>query len=164
MLPTTLITEYLAGPAQLRQAVAGLTPEQLCARPIAGKWSTLEVVCHLADFEPILADRMKRIIALDKPLLMGADENCFAAVLRYHDRDVEEELRLIELTRSQMGRILKGLKSSDWERTGIHSERGELTLRQVVETATRHIPHHVRFIEEKRHALQSAAVTGGLRA
>lgn len=161
MTPTELIGAYLSGPAQLRQAVAGLTAEQLRARPIAGKWSTLEVVCHLADFEPILADRMKRILALDKPLLMGADENCFAAVLRYQDRDVEEELRLIELTRSQMGRILKALNGSDWERTGVHSERGEVTLRQIVETATRHIPHHVRFIEEKRRALQTAEAAGG---
>jgi hypothetical protein len=156
MTPADLTAQYLAGPALLRQAVAGLTAEQIRARPIAGKWSTLEVVCHLADFEPILADRMKRILALDKPLLMGADENCFAAVLRYQERDVEEELRLIELTRSQMGRILRSLTGSDWERTGVHSERGEMTLRQVVETATRHIPHHVSFIEEKRRALQLA--------
>src|SRR5437762_2756490 len=26
-----------------------------------------EVVCHIADFEPIMADRMKRVIALDRP-------------------------------------------------------------------------------------------------
>ena len=41
----------------LRNAVAGMTREQLVARPVPGRWSTLEVVCHVADFEPILADR-----------------------------------------------------------------------------------------------------------
>src|SRR4051794_15440953 len=104
-----MIDAYLAGPVQLRKAVAGMTPEQLRARPVAGKWSTLEVVCHLADFEPILADRMKRIIALDTPPLIGADENRFAAVLAYHHRDAEEELTLIERTRAQMARILRTL-------------------------------------------------------
>ena len=64
-----------------------MTREQLLARPIAGKWSTLEVVCHLADFDPILADRMKRIIAEDRPQLIGADENRYAARLAYADRD-----------------------------------------------------------------------------
>jgi len=45
----TLIDEYLAGPQLLRQAIAGMSREQLLARPIPGKWSTLEVICHLAD-------------------------------------------------------------------------------------------------------------------
>ena len=41
------IDDYLAGPTLLRQKVAGMTREQLIARPIPGKWSTLEVICHL---------------------------------------------------------------------------------------------------------------------
>ena len=47
-----LTDAYLAGPPALRQAVAGMSREQLTARPVPGKWSTLEVVCHLADFDP----------------------------------------------------------------------------------------------------------------
>jgi hypothetical protein len=58
-----LINDYLAGPQLLRKAVAGLSREQLLARPIPGKWSTLEVVCHLADFEIVCADRLKRVVA-----------------------------------------------------------------------------------------------------
>src|SRR5579859_3543401 len=68
-----LTTYYVAGVDDLRKSVAGMTGEQLKARPIPGKWSTLEVVCHLADFDPILADRMKRVIAQDNPQLIGAD-------------------------------------------------------------------------------------------
>src|SRR5436853_1689729 len=101
-----MIDAYLAGPAALRAAVRGMSREQLRAQPIAGKWSTLEVVCHIADFDPILADRMKRVIAEDEPKLLGADENRFAAALAYHAREVEEELTIIERTRSQLARIL----------------------------------------------------------
>ena len=43
-----LTDTYLAGVQTLRDAVAGLTREQLLARPVPGKWSTLEVVCHKA--------------------------------------------------------------------------------------------------------------------
>src|SRR5262249_32106518 len=93
-----LIDTYVAGPPALRQAVAGLSSDQLRARPVPGKWSTLEVVCHLADFDPIQADRMKRVIAEDRPSLIGADENRFAAALAYHDRDLEEELAIIDRT------------------------------------------------------------------
>src|SRR5436853_4098602 len=111
-----MIDAYLAGPAALRAAVRGMSREQLTARPVAGKWSTLEVVCHLADFDPILADRMKRIIAEEQPQLLGADEKRFAAALAYHERDLEEELTILERTRSQMARILRKLPDEALQR------------------------------------------------
>lgn len=148
-----LIESYLQGPKLVREAVEGMTPDQLRAHPIAGKWSTLEVVCHLADFDPIMADRMKRIIAEVKPQLIGADENRFAEALSYHLRDVNEELTIIDHTRRQMGRILQNLAPTAFQRTGLHSERGELTLQQMLQLAVNHIVHHVKFIHEKRQAL-----------
>src|SRR5262249_50658604 len=135
------------------QAVAGMNREQLLARPIAGKWSTLEVVCHIADFEPVFTDRMKRVLALDNPPLMGADENKFAATLAYHDRDAEEELAIVEHTRKQMARILRKQPAEALSRIGTHNERGPKTLEQLLQTAIGHINHHVKFIHEKRKAL-----------
>ena len=148
-----LIEDYLAGPQLLRQAVAGMSPEQFVARPIPGKWSTLEVVCHLADFEIVYADRIKRVIAENEPTLFGGDPDVFAARLAYHQRNPEDELLLIELIRKQVAQILRTLKPEDFQRRGIHSESGPLTLETLVKRITGHIPHHVRFIEEKRKAL-----------
>lgn len=151
--PSELADTYLKGAADLRAAVAGMTREQLTARPVAGRWSTLEVVAHIADFEPILVERMKRIIALDNPTLLAADENQFVKELHYHDRDVGEELTLIEVTRSQMARVIRRLTPEQLQRTGQHSLKGPQTLEQVIVTATNHIPHHLPFIAEKRKAL-----------
>ncbi len=86
----TLIDEYLAGPQLLRQAVAGMSHEQLL---------------------------------------------------------------LIETIRSQVARILRTLKPADLQRRGIQSEVGPLTLEAFAQRSTDHIPHHVRFIEEKRKAM-----------
>ena len=95
-----LIDEYVKGPKLLRDAVAGMTREQLLARPIAGKWSTLELIAHLADFEPVYGDRMKRIIAENEPTLFSGDPDKFAAKLAYHERDLEtEQKNLAELKR-----------------------------------------------------------------
>jgi uncharacterized damage-inducible protein DinB len=148
-----LIEQYLDGIKVLRQAIAGMSREQARARPIAGKWSTLEVVAHLTDFDPIMADRMKRVIAEEKPLIVGADENKFAAALAYQDRDLEEEMTILAATRNQMARILRTLPESALERVGQHNERGPRTLQQLLETAINHINHHVKFIQEKRQAL-----------
>ena|ERR1700677_2761750 len=150
-----MIDDYVAGSTVLRRAVAGMTREQLLARPVAGKWSTLEVVCHLADFDPIMADRMKRVLAEDKPSLLGADENRFVAALVYHDRDLEEELTIVDKTRSQMARILRKQPESALQRIGVHNERGPRTLEQLLAGAINHVNHHVKFIQEKRAALGS---------
>jgi uncharacterized damage-inducible protein DinB len=148
-----LIEQYVGGSSILRQAVAGMTREQVLARPIAGKWSTLEVVVHLADFEIVYVDRITAIIAEDQPQLPGRDEQKYAARLAYHERDLEEELKLVEVCRSRVARILRKLSNSDLTRRGIHTEAGPLTLQQMIERATGHVQHHVQFIHEKRKAL-----------
>jgi len=148
-----LIEEYLTGAGLLRRAVSGMTRDQLLARPIPGKWSTQEVVCHVADYEPIYADRMKRVIALEEPELLKGDPQLFAARLAYDHRDIEEELAIIEWTRKQMVRILRMLTPVDFQRRGGHSRDGALTLEVLLQRITDHIPHHIRFIEEKRRAL-----------
>src|SRR5580698_964083 len=149
--PAELAEQYLAGATALRKAVQGMSREHLIARPIPGKWSTLEVVAHIADFEPVLVDRMKRIIALgDTPLLLAADENLYIKALGYHDRDVEDELTLIEVVRREAARIIRSLRPEQLEQTGVHNKRGLLTLEKIIQMAINHIPHHIPFIIEKR--------------
>ena len=148
-----LIDDYLAGPQTLRAAVAGMTPEQLDARPIPGKWSTRQVICHIADFEPVYVDRMKRVIAENDPWIFGGDPVLFATTLAYGQRDLAVELDFIELARKHMGPILRSLKPEDFQRRGIHSEAGPITLETLLTNITNHIPHHVKFIDEKRAAL-----------
>jgi uncharacterized damage-inducible protein DinB len=152
--PAELADQLLAGAAALRKAVAGMTREQLTARPVAGRWSTLEVVCHIADFDPILAERMKRVIALgDTPLFLSADENQFLKSLAYHDRDVENELALIEATRKQMAAVIRALKPEQLQLTGCHNKNGIVTLEKLIQTTINHIPNHLKFVAEKRKAL-----------
>jgi hypothetical protein len=148
-----LLDLYTAGPALLRKAVAGMTHEQLLARPVPGKWSTLEGVCHLNDFEPVYSDRFRRVIALKTPLLMVADENEYMKFLNPQERDLNEELAMIEATRVATARLLKVLPADAWERTGIHSEKGKVTLLDLLKSVANHIPSHIKFIEEKRKAL-----------
>jgi GNAT superfamily N-acetyltransferase len=162
--PLQLTEGYGAGPDLLRAAVAGMTREELLARPVPGKWSTLEVVCHIADTEQFFADRMKRTLAMNRPLLVAADGWLYPEAVRYHDRDPEEELALVTLTRRQMARILKLVPEEAWTRTAIHTETGLVVLRQLVLHAIRHLKHHVAFIEGKRQALAAVPSNSPLPA
>ncbi len=148
-----LIDQYVQGPDALCSAVSGMTAAQLSSRPISGKWSSLEVVSHIADFEPVYIDRMTRVIALDRPTYFSADENLFAANLAYGTRDIEVELAMIAANRLHMATILRTLPDAAFAREGIHSEAGVQTLEKLLRNITQHIPHHIAFIAEKRKAL-----------
>lgn len=155
-----MIDAYLAGPERIRKYVADMTDAQLRARPVAGRWSTLEVVAHLADSEQAWAHRLKRVIAEDRPLLVGYDESGFAAALGYELRAAADELAMIESTRRQMGPILAGLDPDAWGRAGVHTERGLVTLEEMVRIEIEHIEHHLRHVAEKRRAMGLPEVSG----
>jgi hypothetical protein len=148
-----LIGRYLEGPGLVRRSFAGLSPEQLRSRPVPGKWSTLEVVCHVVESDQVLAHRMKRVIAEDRPLLPAYDETRFTDRLGYHDHVLEDELALLELVRRQTAGILRRLPEDAWERAGVHTQAGLVSLRELLGKAVDHVQHHVRFIDEKRRAL-----------
>ncbi len=147
-----MIDDYLAGPQKLRDAIDGMTAEQIDAAPIPGKWSTRQIICHIVDFDTVYADRMKRIIVEEHPTMFDGDPDVFAAGLAYDERDIEEELQLLNAVRKHVARILKTLKPEQFERTGNHSEDGPISLEVLLQRITNHIPHHIAFIEEKRAA------------
>lgn len=148
-----LVAAYRAGSAALRDVVFGMDAEALRARPIEGMWSTLEVLCHVADCDQFLADRMKRTVGMERPLLVGADASAYPEVLHYHDRDPELQLRLLELTREQMAADLDRLGPDEWQRTAVHTETGLVTLRQQLLHTVRHLEYHVETVRQKRVAL-----------
>src|SRR5262245_20894041 len=153
LTPTDLISAYEQGVEELRLAVAGMTVEQLRSRPVAGRWSTLEVVCHVADCEQFFADRLKRTVAMERPLLLGADGFRYPEPLRYQDHHLELELDLVAVTRRQTAHTLRLVAPDAWKRTAVHSETGLVTLRQLLLHAVNHLRHHLRFVAEKRVAM-----------
>ena len=151
--PEELLAAYRSGPAFLRAAVEDLDADALRAHPVQGKWSALEVVCHVVDCDQFMADRLKRTIATDKPLLMGVHAD-YAGPLRYKDRDLSMDLELLELTRRQMAADLGSLPDDAWQRTAVHSENGLVTLVELLDHAVDHLESHAATIAEKRTALR----------
>ena len=155
----SLIEDYEKGQQKLALAIRGLTPEDLRARPPAdapadaGKWSVQEVAVHLADAEVAFADRVKRIIAMDDPVLQGWDENAFVERLVYHEQSAEDAATMVEVTRRQLSRVLSRLPEEVFSRTGRHTERGRQTVTDVLKYAVTHLDHHVKFIHRKREVM-----------
>jgi uncharacterized damage-inducible protein DinB len=148
-----LIEQYAAGGEKLRRAVAGLTPEELRARPGPGAWSVLEVVVHLADSDAISIDRMKRILTEDDPPLLYADETAYVARLHPHGQDLDDALLLFEVGRRQWARVLRRLPDEAFLRQGTHNRNGPVTLGDLVASYIEHLDDHLEFVLGKRVTL-----------
>lgn len=144
------IKRYESGIQLLKDSIKDVLPEQMTLHPIPEKWSIAECIFHISDMESVFADRMKRIIAMDNPALISADENRYASELAYNKRDVKEEILLFTLTRNQMLRILNSIPEPSFLRTGVHSEAGTLSLFQVLKKSCSHLEHHLWHMNEKR--------------
>ena len=151
--PAELLAAYRRGPGILREAVAGLNAEALRARPIPGKMSSLEVLCHIVDSDQFMCDRLKRTIATKRPLLMGVESADYLEPLHYHARDLDLDLRLLEVNREQMAADIDRLGPGVWSRTAVHSENGLVTLADLFAHAVDHLASHVAAIAEKRGVL-----------
>jgi uncharacterized damage-inducible protein DinB len=148
-----LIEAYSCGGELLREALRSAAEVDVDARPIEGKWSIREVVCHLADSEIIYADRMKRVLAEDHPTFFDADPDVFGPALHCRRRSLDAELAVVEAIRAHMLPILQASRAETFARTGVHSLAGPMTLRTLLERITAHVPHHIAFIEEKLRAM-----------
>lgn len=155
--PADLIAAYAVGAEALRSAVTGMSGIQLTARPVPGRWSTLEVVAHIADSEIYFGERILRTLAMDKPLLVSVDEGPYNSRLRYQELDVADELALVAAIRRRVGNVLVQQPADAWTRPAVHTDTGVVIVRQLVLQATRHLRHHLPFIAEKRAALGGTA-------
>src|SRR5437870_1911416 len=103
-----LIDQFEAGGSKLKAAVAGLTREELLAFPVPGMWSIQQIAIHMQDSDAVAIDRMKRIIAEEKPpLLIGFDENKFVSNLSYEEQSAADAVELLDLSRKQFVKVLR---------------------------------------------------------
>lgn len=147
------LIEAFADTARLAQSVAGLTREELLAKPGPGDWSIQQVVIHMADSDEIAIDRMKRIIIEDQPAQLWADETAYAEKLFNDDQSIEDALLIFEAGRRQFARVLRRLADDAFERVGIHNKKGPVSLGQLVADYIGHLDYHLKFILAKRERL-----------
>jgi uncharacterized damage-inducible protein DinB len=150
---TDLIHRYEQGATAPARALDNLSPHHLTAFPIPNTWSIQQVILHLMDSDLIASERMKRTIAMDRPLILAYDETLFTQRLHYHQLDPHAAAALFKLNRTMTAALLRALPPDAWSRTLIHSERGLETLEHLVRGYCDHLDHHLAFIAAKRRAL-----------
>jgi hypothetical protein len=150
-----LIAQYRDGYAAIAEALVKITPEELDARPGPDRWTTREIIHHLADSEMTSAVRLRRLIAEDRPAIQGYDQNEFARRLHY-DRPYETSLELFKYARLATAELLECMTDAEWQREGTHSEMGRYTVDTWLKIYAEHAHKHARQIRAARNATQEA--------
>jgi hypothetical protein len=150
---TALVERFASGGPALLYATAGIAPEHEHDRPGPGLWSLAELTAHLVDCDLVFADRMKHVIAEEEPLLIAMDENIWLKRLDSQATSVHDAANLFAANRRWMTPILRRCSDADFARTGNHTEKGRITLVEILAYATNHLDHHLRFLYAKRATL-----------
>jgi len=145
-----LLARYRDGHRVVTEALAGITTAELDPRPAEG-WSAREVVHHLADSEMTAAVRARLLIAVDKPQIVGFDQDEFARRLHY-DRPIEASLDAFKSARRTTAELLEKLTEPEWAREGTHTEHGRYTLERWLEIYSTHAHNHAEQILVARDA------------
>lgn len=117
---------------ELRAAIRG-APEALLRRPEApGRWSVGEVLAHLADSELVWAFRLRMVLGQDRPTLTGYDQDRWAQRMSYDEVEPYTSLGRFEVARSWNLALVDRMPVADLDRVGLHAERGEESVRQMV--------------------------------
>ena len=138
--PLAVLRETLVAVPRL---VAEATPAQLNRSPGAGEWSPREVINHLADSDLVTGTRIRMIITQDRPTIVGYDQEAWTARFGGLDADAAETIARWRSLRQANLRICESLSPAEWERVGVHSERGPESVRLNIQLLAGHDRVHL---------------------
>ncbi|MCJ8013423.1 DinB family protein [Paenibacillus sp. KQZ6P-2] len=153
-----LIEEYSQDYALLREAVEGLSEEELRFQPAPDKWSIHQIVIHVTDDEILSTHRMRKVLAEEEPLLLSFDQEAWADNLGYERLDREQHLLLFQILRASMLPLLENLTPEQLERVGKYPDGVRYTFKELLEFRVQHVRDHLAQIERVRQAYREDRV------
>lgn len=130
-------------PELLAELITGIPLEKLTVRPAPGKWSVCEIVAHLAEDELTTSWRYRQMIENPGVVLAGFDQDLWTRLGDYNSWSSTDALQMFRLLRVANVRMLRRLTPEQWERHGIHAERGPMTVRSLARHMAGHDRNHL---------------------
>jgi len=132
-----------------------LNNRQLNQHVNRGKWSIHENIAHLAKYQPVFIDRIRKILAIDEPefaAYKAEDDDGFEIYCAF---TTYELLKKISSDREVIYNLIIHLPSDKLELTGTHLKYGKLTILEWTEFFLLHEAHHLFTIFQLAHGVKS---------
>ncbi len=134
-----------ATPGRLSAMLDTLGEEGAERSPAPGKWSAREIICHLADCEIVFAFRLRQALAEPYHTIQPFDQEKWATI--YGAFDARAAVEVLTAVRKWNIKLIESMPAEAFSKLLTHPERGEMTLRVVVETMGGHDLNHLRQLE-----------------
>lgn len=143
--------EVLGGSVQaVRELTEAVPADRMSREPAPGEWSAWQVLSHLADTDLVHGVRVRMVLTGDRPLLVAYDQERWAGRLGGLDQAARQTFLRWRILREANLALFESLTGEEWERTGLHSERGEESLRLMIALQAGHDRVH---LEQMRRCL-----------
>jgi len=142
--------------SRLQSAIRGLTAAQLKWRPQPARWSIAEILAHLADAEIVASWRMRSVIGENGVTIQPFDQDAWASVFKYQNRDARRSLELFRMLRENNLAMLKEISKETWDNYGMHLERGKESIAHLTRMFAGHDTNHVLQVEGIAKQLKKA--------
>ncbi len=132
-----------------------LNNSQLQYHPSPGKWNIHENIAHLAKYQPVFIDRIRKILTNDEPAfeVYRAEEDdefeIYCAFTTY------ELLKKISSDREVIFHLITNLPVDKLDRIGTHPKYGKLTVSEWTEFFLLHEAHHLLTIFKLAHRVRN---------
>ncbi len=136
-----------ATPRRLERLIAGASTTALKKQPAPGKWSVGEILAHLAETELVAAFRIRLIVGAPGTPVQAFDQDSWAREGNYAARDPRRSLALFRAVRDANLALYRSLSPEQWERHGMHAERGQESVRHIVKMFAGHDLNHIQQVE-----------------
>src|SRR5262249_35175659 len=133
-------------PVKVRQAVAGLGPEQIGTPYRPGGWGLRQGGAHLPASHITSSTRFPVSLAACDPAVKGSMEDRWAELTDARTAPIDLSLNLLEALHKRWIILLRSLKGDDLKRTFQHSEYGPISLDRNVCLYGWHGRHHTAHI------------------
>ena len=132
----------------LTQLIDGMPDNKLHEHPAPGKWSVAELLAHFAESEIVATWRYRQMIEHEGSPLPAYVQELWHRLGQYPSRKPEDSLVQFRLLREANLRMLDKLSEQEWQRRGVHAERGPTTVRELVKQIAGHDLNHLEQVRK----------------
>jgi DinB family protein len=124
----------------------GVAIDTLITRVIPGKWSAHEQLAHLARYHQVFLQRIDRILSENAPEFPRYRAEDDPEWLAWTSLPTSQLLVRISSMRAKLMARLRSLGEEQFERTGVHSRFGAMSLSLWLEFFLVHEAHHLYVV------------------
>jgi hypothetical protein len=133
-------------PEQVEYLVGALSPEELAGHFLPSEWSAAQNVHHLADSHMNSYIRCRLILTEEEPAIKPYDQDRWAALPDASATDVGPSVQILRGIHTRWVQLFEHVAPLEWARTGLHPERGIVTLESQLALYAWHGEAHLEQI------------------